>query len=98
MDQRAGRAQAGRREAGMSAGVPPEQPDAMQQRAAKIIAEVRAARRGWKSGQIWKGKAGPRCRALTKNGTPCPHPMYVNGFCKRHGGGLIMDKLRDRIR
>jgi hypothetical protein len=70
----------------------------MQERVEKLIAEVRAAsrRRGWAPGQIWKGSAGPRCRATTKAGKPCPNPMYANGFCAKHGGGLVMATLKDR--
>lgn len=70
-----------------------------EQRVAKIIAEVRAARRrrGWKPGQIWAGKAGPRCEARTLKGKPCTRAAFVNGYCAKHGGGPITP-LRSRTR
>ena len=70
----------------------------MDERIEKLLRDVRAAsrHRGWKPGQIWKGKAGPRCAARTKAGNPCPNPAYVNGLCGRHGGGLVMATLQDR--
>ena len=48
----------------------------MKRRIARLISQVRMASRGWRPGQLWKGKAGPRCKAQTRKDFAL-HPRRV---------------------